>query len=105
MDWIYSKIQEVFGIDPDAITKDHIAAIACKWKDTAISVCNSIISDAAKEFAPSVKIGFGVKEDPDSSGNDFEAVRGQFKNSMIYSQIEDLKSDIARLADNIISAL
>lgn len=103
--WIYSKIQEVFGIDPDAITKDHIAAIACKWKDTAISVCNSIISDAAKEFAPSVKIGFGVKEDPDSSGNDFEAVRGQFKDSMIYSQIEDLKSDIARLTDNIISAL
>lgn len=103
--WIYSNIQNIFGIDPKTITKRQIASIVCQWKDTAIAVCDSIISDAAKEFAPSINIGFGVKEDPDSSGKDFLAVRGQFEDSRIYSQIEITKSGIVSLADKIISAL
>ncbi|NDV65286.1 DUF4954 family protein [Bacteroides sp. 224] len=79
--WAYNKIQEFYGIDPEAITAQDIIHIVNMWKDAVVGLDKLVYEDARKEFSLSSMTGFGADGSRDDMKLDFEYVRGDFESN------------------------
>jgi acetyltransferase-like isoleucine patch superfamily enzyme len=57
--WAYSKIQEVYNINPDSITAKQVIDIVKDWQSAVIGLDHKIYDDARKEFSMQSMTGFG----------------------------------------------
>jgi hypothetical protein len=90
--WVYSKIKECYGIDPEEITAKQIVNIVREWQSSVISLDKLAIDDAKKEFSLSSMTGFGVDGSLDEMKQDFEQVRGDVhSNSFISTLLDHIK--------------
>ena len=77
--WCAALLANREGIDAGAVTDEQLAKIVTDWRDAAVKLNTLILLDAAKEFDPVSKIGFGIDGGTDVIDRDFLAVRGTFE--------------------------
>jgi acetyltransferase-like isoleucine patch superfamily enzyme len=103
--WAYSKIEEVYGINPEAITAKNIVDIVKDWQEAVIGLDHKIYDDARKEFSMQSMTGFGVDGTRDTKIEDFECVRGDFENNTFVRAILKHIEDKQALGDELIARL
>ncbi len=82
--WVYDKIEEFYGVDPQKITASDVAAIVEKWKEAVVGLDKKIYEDAHKEFSLSSMTSFGADGGKERKEQDFKEVRGgQFESNPV----------------------
>jgi hypothetical protein len=103
--WAYSKIQEVYNINPDSITAKQVIDIVKDWQSAVIGLDHKIYDDARKEFSMQSMTGFGVDGTRDTKLEDFESVRGDFESNTFVKAILKHIEDKQALGDELIARL
>lgn len=103
--WAYSKIEEVYGISPEAMTAKDIIAIVKGWEEAVIGLDHQVYNDARKEFSMQSMTGFGVDGTRDTKLEDFESVRGDFENNTFVKAIIKHIDKKQALGDELINRI
>lgn len=103
--WAYSKIQEVYNINPDSITAKQIIDVVKDWQNAVIGLDHKIYDDARKEFSMQSMTGFGADGTRDTKLEDFESVRGDFESNTFVRAILKHIEDKQALGDELIARL
>lgn len=91
--WAYREMLEWFGLEADKITREDIRRIVDEWERSVVELDQMLYEDAKKEFAMSIKVGFGLAAGADTREADFECVRGGFDtNPFVLSVLEHIKT-------------
>ena len=93
--WAYGR---VFATDVEKITADDLAKAADDLEQARRKFLKLVLNDAAKEFGPATRIGFGQDGAPEDVAADFAAVRGDFETNTF---VEQMKQDMAALEQRI----
>lgn len=103
--WVYSKIKEIYGINPLTITAAQIVDIVKDWQNAVIGLDHKIYEDARKEFSMQSMTGFGADGTKDTKIEDFESVRGDFENNTFVKAILKHIEDKQALGDELIDRI
>lgn len=103
--WAYSKIEEIYGINPETITAQQIIDIVKGWEDAVIGLDHQVYDDARKEFSMQSMTGFGVDGTRDTKREDFESVRGDFENNTFVNAILKHIDEKQALGDELINRI
>src|SRR5574344_1306651 len=103
--WAYSKIQEVYNINPDSITAKQVIDIVKDWQSAVIGLDHQVYDDARKEFSMQSMTGFGVDGTRDTKKEDFESVRGDFENNTFVNAILKHIDKKQALGDELINRI
>ena len=87
--WAYGKIEEFYGVSPQAVTAEDVVRMVDKWEDAVIGLDRMVYEDARKEFSLSFKTGFGADGSSSERELDFEQVRGDFENNVFVRTITE----------------
>lgn len=87
--WVYSKIEEYYGIRPEDITASELIKIVEGWKDAVVTLDNMIYEDSKKEFSLLFKTGFGIDGDTEQKDADFYFTRGDFATSSFPKMVQE----------------
>ena len=79
--WAYEKLEEFYGVKPEAMTAADIIRIVEKWKESVIGLDRMVYEDAKKEFSMASMTGFGADGSRLEKEMDFEQVRGDFESN------------------------
>ena len=79
--WVYEKLEEFYGIDPQQITAKDVIHIVEKWKEAVVGLDRMVYEDAKKEFSMASMTGFGADGSRLEKELDFEQVRGDFESN------------------------
>lgn len=101
--WVYCNIKSVFGVMPQKITRRSLTDIMRQWDSAAEFLHTDMENDAAKEFGPDAKVGFGV--DGTDAEADFKTVRGEYGNNGLVQAVKEARQKVADTASRIISSL
>lgn len=85
--WVYGKINDFYGIDPEQITAQQIIEIVNNWREAVVRLDRMVYEDAHKEFSLSAKTGFGADGTTSEKELDFEQVRGDFENNTFVTAV------------------
>ena len=85
--WVYGKIKDFYGIDPEQITAQQIIEIVNNWREAVVGLDRMVYEDARKEFSLSAKTGFGADGTTSEKELDFEQVRGDFENNTFVTAV------------------
>ena len=86
--WNARLIESWYNVRLDTISRDELLQIVDRWHEAIIGFDEQLLEDAAKEFAHSSRIGFGI-DHPGFETADFEAVRGTYDEQQFVCQIRD----------------
>lgn len=90
--WAYQAMLDWFGLEQERITREDILKIVSVWEESVIGLDEMLYEDARKEFAKSVRVGFGLEVCLEDKEADFESVRGDFDtNPFVLSVLEHIK--------------
>jgi hypothetical protein len=103
--WAYSKIEEVYHIDPQNITAQQIIALVKRWQEAVIGLDRQVYNDARKEFSMQSMTGFGVDGTKITKMEDFESVRGDFENNTFVNAILNHIRTKQALGDELIKRI
>ncbi len=103
--WAYNRIQEFYGLDPEAITAQDLMEIVAIWKDSVVGLDHMVYDDARKEFSLSAMTGFGVDGSQDERKLDFEQVRGDFENNPFVTAVLKHIDEKTALGDELINRI
>ena len=103
--WAYSKIEEVYNIDPQNITAQQIIALVKRWQEAVIGLDRQVYDDARKEFSMQSMTGFGVDGTKITKMEDFESVRGDFENNTFVNAILNHIRTKQALGDELIKRI
>lgn len=79
--WAYGKLEEFYGVAPEAMTAADIIRIVEKWKEAVVGLDRMVYEDAKKEFSLASMTGFGADGSRVEKELDFEQVRGDFESN------------------------
>ena len=104
--WVYAHIQTVFNVDPRKISRKKLIDLLRQWRAASESLFADIERDASKEFGDGVMTGFGL----DGSAReeilaDFRNVRGEFDSDSQVAAVRETRQRVARIAEEVVSAL
>lgn len=104
--WSWHHIQETY---PVARPTDFIR-LAClpilnKWETASLSLNSQIVADARKEFAPAVRVGFGIDGNKEDIEADFLAVRGCPDNHPLIQELKRQQTEIKEKAAHWLNLL
>lgn len=104
--WVYAHIQTVFNVDPKKISRKKLIDLLRQWRAASESLFADIERDASKEFGDGVMTGFGL----DGSAReeilaDFRNVRGEFDSDSQVAAVRETRQRVARIAEEVVSAL
>ena len=103
--WVYDKIKEFYGINPEDLTASDITAIVRQWRDAVVRLDKMVYEDARKEFSLASRTGFGVDGTRTEKDLDFEQVRGDFEgNPFVRAVVEHIEAKSA-LGEELISRI
>ncbi|MCD8284999.1 MAG: DUF4954 family protein [Prevotellaceae bacterium] len=76
--WLYvrERLGTVFGLMRRQLTLEDLALILRQWTEAARELCQLRSTDALKDFAPDMCVGFGI-DHPELAQADFENARGR----------------------------
>jgi len=100
--WAAEVIAGQTGKAIDALTPEDIIALTNRWREAVLDLDRQLHTDARKEFAATVQIGFGLDGDQEVRRKDFEAVRGSFEADNFVGEIEKHMAAKNALADELI---
>ncbi|MEG1564031.1 MAG: DUF4954 family protein [Bacteroides sp.] len=100
--WAYSKIQEFYGIQPEAITAKEMVGIVKSWLEAVVGLDRMVYDDARKEFSLSSMTGFGADGSRDDMKQDFEQVRGDFESNPFVTAVLQHIEDKTALGEELI---
>lgn len=103
--WAYSKIEEVYHINPQNITAQQIIALVKRWQEAVIGLDRQVYDDARKEFSMQSMTGFGVDGTKITKMEDFESVRGDFENNTFVNAILNHIRTKQALGDELIKRI
>lgn len=103
--WVYSKIEQFYGIDPNKITIEDIVMIVNKWHESVVTLDNMVYEDAKKEFSLSFMTGFGADGDLNQAKKDFIEVRGDFESNPFVCAIHKHIEEKTSLRNELLSRL
>jgi hypothetical protein len=86
--WNARLIESWYNVNLETIGRDELRQIIDRWHKAIIGFDETLLEDAAKEFAHASRIGFGV-DHPGAEIADFEAVRGTYDEQQFVCQIRD----------------
>jgi hypothetical protein len=90
--WVKNAYQDVFGVNLDTATLDHVVEIAQTYLAVKSKFLKLVVLDAKKEFAELSQCGFGQDGVPDDIANDFKGVRGTYEGTAF---VNDMNAAIA----------
>ena len=103
--WTTRILAERYDVDVKEINADQLIELLSRWESETIKLDKMILSDAAKEFDNSSKIGFGVDGNEEVRDLDFEAVRGVLDENKfikgIRKEMEETELKAAELKEKI----
>ncbi len=103
--WCAALLASREGVDVGAITDEHLAKVVTDWRDAAVKLNKLILLDAAKEFDPVSKIGFGIDGGDEVVDRDFLAVRGTFEDNAFTKGLQEEAEQIETRAEAILTQL
>jgi hypothetical protein len=103
--WVYSHIEDFYGIDPQRITAGDVVRIVGEWKEAVVGLDRLVYEDARKEFSLSSMTGFGADGSPHDMKRDFEQVRGDFENNPFVTEVLRHIEKKTALGDELIGRL
>lgn len=103
--WAYEKLEEFYGIHPEAITAADVIRIVEKWKEAVVGLDRMVYEDAKKEFSMASMTGFGADGSRLEKELDFEQVRGDFEsNPFVMAVLKHIEVKTA-LGDELIARM
>ena len=103
--WAYEKLEEFYGIHPEAITAVDVIRIVEKWKEAVVGLDRMVYEDAKKEFSMASMTGFGADGSRLEKELDFEQVRGDFEsNPFVTAVLKHIEVKTA-LGDELIARM
>ncbi len=87
--WVIEHFEQWYGKPYDRLTRDDLRAIVRRWHRSVTKLDNALYDDAAKEFSLTSRIGFGIDDPENLAQDDFENVRGAFKNDPFVKMVVD----------------
>ena len=103
--WAYEKLEEFYGIHPEAITAADVIRIVEKWKEAVVGLDRMVYEDAKKEFSMASMTGFGADGSRLEKELDFEQVRGDFEsNPFVTAVLKHIEVKTA-LGDELIARM
>ncbi len=103
--WCSSLIKLQNGENPENLEVDTLIQIITDWKTNSIKLNNMILKDAAKEFDPGSRIGFGIDGDINTRESDFRTVRGTYDNNKFVTSLQKESKETEEKADRLIALL
>jgi NDP-sugar pyrophosphorylase family protein len=100
-DWTTKILSEIYGIDVSKIDREQLIELVKNWETDSIKLDRMILSDAAKEFDNTSKIGFGIDGDAQIADQDFEAVRGTIQDNKFTAGMQKEMEQIAEKAGRL----
>ena len=93
-------------MDPRKISRKKLIDLLRQWRAASESLFADIERDASKEFGDGVMTGFGL----DGSAReeilaDFRNVRGEFDSDSQVAAVRETRQRVARIAEEVVSAL
>ncbi|MDO4692904.1 MAG: DUF4954 family protein [Porphyromonadaceae bacterium] len=91
--WAYRAMLQWFDLEADRITCEDIRRIVDEWERSVVELDQMLYEDAKKEFAMSIKVGFGLATGGNTREADFECVRGDFQtNPFVLSVLDHIQA-------------
>ena len=87
--WALEKIEETIGKKYTEFTKEIVIDFIRKWLDAVVDLDNRLLNDAKKEFAETVKIGFGADGTRKDRDKDFMGVRGDYDTNPFVNVVKE----------------
>ena len=96
--WVRNTFREEMGINLDGISTEDLLSVAESYLKVKGKFLNLILADAAKEFDPISRSGFGQDGTTDDVDKDFLAVRGSYESN---SFVEEIQAQRAALEQRV----
>ncbi|MCI1682541.1 MAG: DUF4954 family protein [Bacteroides sp.] len=103
--WVYEKIEDFYGFNPETITAQQICSIVEKWKEAVVGLDHMVYEDAKKEFSLAAMTGFGADGSRLEKKLDFEQVRGDFESNPFVTAVLKHIEDKTTLGDELITRI
>ncbi|MBR3085027.1 MAG: DUF4954 family protein [Kiritimatiellae bacterium] len=87
--WAYNLMLEYYGLREDEITRETLAGIIRRWRESVLELDHMLYEDARKEFSLSAKTGFGFDGQGRTTEADFEEVRGAFETNPFVAAVKE----------------
>ena len=87
--WVKNAYREVFGRDPERLTKDELVQSAESYARVRIRFLKQVLVDAGKEFDELSRTGFGHNGSAEEVEEDFRQVRGRYDEDEFVKEIRD----------------
>lgn len=100
--WVYTHINDVFGIDPLTMDKHRLVDLVRQWDRAAGMLYSGIEKDASKEYSADAMTGYGADGTFDEAGSDFLNVRGDYESDFLVQAVRESRQMISDRAHEII---
>lgn len=105
-EWTWSVINELYPDTATSLNPEQIATMLKRYQDAITTQTDAITQDAAKEFNPDSRIGFGIDDTPNNTDGDFIHVRGCLEKNTFINNLKTEcleKTETARYWFNFIT--
>jgi len=103
--WCVKHIFEQYQTNLEQLSNQILIEIISSWQKATAIVNQRILEDAAKEFAPKSRIGYGIDGDMDIIDQDFENVIGRFEENSFVKSLKEELAETEKTAEKMISFL
>jgi hypothetical protein len=103
--WAYHQIEARYAVSLQSITAKEIIGLVKEWQEAVTGLDRMLYEDARKEFSLTSMISFGVNGSTKEKRDDFEGVRGGFKNNPFVTAVKEHIVDKQALGDELIGRL
>jgi hypothetical protein len=107
--WAYGVFEKWYGVELATVSIERLLTIIRKWKESVVTMDETLIKDAHKEFSLSMMTSFGADGDSADRKADFEQVRGSsfVTNPFVHSIREHIiiKTELFKTAIEIVENL
>ncbi len=97
-EWILENAHQMYGKSLSEFSNTELADLVRQYQKNAVELHNSWLNDARKEYADTIKHGYGL----DGSGNekelDFQNVRGTYKSD---KTVLDIQQEIQKINEKV----
>ncbi|MBD3422464.1 MAG: DUF4954 family protein [Chitinivibrionales bacterium] len=100
--WVLQHCEAALGFSPEKLSGDVLKSVLDRWKEASVKLLHMARGDAAKEFGPASRIGYGI--DGESEG-DFVNVRGTVEANDFLHNLQNEQAEIERRHAAIVAKL
>lgn len=105
MRWFAALLETRENIRPGELTADTAQKILTAWKHARLRWNELLQRDAAREFAPAMRAGYGLDAEENQRDKDFETARGTLEDTPFATALQQETKATSDRADHLIAAL